>query len=129
MIQGAPESLKILNNIKIRMLPDTSQNFSFKHHFFGVLDWLRESCSCKDHTKLVDMPHCGSLLCLEYFPLRFELFSPVTSSCIANRHKNSVSPRRERPFLVEFKLTQFSNLTKFVNFIEYLNILYISSCK
>ena len=53
------------NNVKIRMFPDTNRNFSFKHHLYGVLDELRESWSCKDNTKLVNMPYFGSLLSLE----------------------------------------------------------------
>ena len=39
-------SLDILTNVKIRMILDTSRNFSFEHHFFGVLDELRDSWSC-----------------------------------------------------------------------------------
>ena len=39
---------------QIRMLLCTSQNFSFKHHFFGVLDGLRESWSFEKN--LVNMP-------------------------------------------------------------------------
>ena len=37
MPAGSPE---------IRMFLDPSQNSSLKHHFFGVLDGLRESWSC-----------------------------------------------------------------------------------
>ena len=55
------------NHAKIMMFPDSSRNFSFKHHFFRVLDELRESWSCWDNTKLVNRPYFGSLLCLEQF--------------------------------------------------------------